>query len=72
MFEKYDQVWNKIGIKDHMLAKSCSDKIKQMGWLLYVIFKFEMFEKNQIQLDQDYSSILEQTLSNMPDYTILI
>jgi hypothetical protein len=31
-----------------------------------------MFEKNQIQLDQDYSSILEQTLSNMPDYTILI
>ena len=46
IYEKFDLVWTKIGIENHMITKSCSYKIKQIGWLLYIILRNQIFDRN--------------------------
>lgn len=46
IYEKFDLVWTKTGIENHMITKSCSYKIKQIGWLLYIILRNQIFDRN--------------------------
>lgn len=39
LFNKFDEVWKKIQIKDRYLNKDCEGKIKNLAWLIFITAK---------------------------------
>jgi len=48
IFNKYDNLWNKLEIKDLVVHKACTDKLKRIIWIIYLISKFEIIDKKNI------------------------
>ena len=44
MFTKFNEIWEKLQIKDRTLIKDCEGKIKKMAWLLFIIVKGKRFD----------------------------
>jgi hypothetical protein len=45
MFNKFDTIWQKLSVKDLSMKKSCEEKLKRMGWLIYIVSKQYIFER---------------------------
>ena len=43
MFNKFDDIWQKLEVKDKNLAHE--EKLKKMGWLIYILAKQHIFEE---------------------------
>ena len=39
MYNKFDQIWEKLGIKDAMVEKDCTNKLKKMAWTIFIVAK---------------------------------
>ena len=46
MYNKFDQIWSKLEVKDSGVKKACAENLKKMSWLLYLMAKYEIFEKD--------------------------
>jgi hypothetical protein len=44
MYNKFDQLWHKLEVKDKS-EKACEQKLKKMGWLIYIVTKHQIFER---------------------------
>ena len=47
MYNKFDQIWQKLDIKDASVKKACSDNMKKTAWLIYLIAKYNIYEKDE-------------------------
>ena len=45
IFAKFEELWTKIGIKDKSLNKDCSEKLKKLGWLIFIIAKVRILQR---------------------------
>ena len=39
VFNKFEDIWNKLGIKDKSLNKASAEKIRKLAWLIFIIAK---------------------------------
>lgn len=39
VFNKFEEIWNRLGIRDKTLNKASADKIKKLSWLIFIIAK---------------------------------
>lgn len=39
VFNKFEEIWNKLGIRDKTLNKVSADKIRKFAWLIFSISK---------------------------------
>lgn len=39
MFNKFDHIWQKLEVKDKSMAMNTEEKLKKMGWLIYILSK---------------------------------
>lgn len=37
MFNKFDEVWRKIHIKDRTMSKDCEGRLRNLAWLIFII-----------------------------------
>ena len=48
MFNKFDHIWQKLEVKDKNLALSTEEKLKKMGWLIYILAKQHIFSAHNM------------------------
>lgn len=58
MYNKFDCVWDKLGVKDLQVQKACKDKLKKLTWHLYLHAKATCFTQEEVP--------------DLPEYAILI
>ena len=46
IYNKFDNVWTKLGAKDISIEKDCCEKLKRMVWLVYLLTKQEVIDKD--------------------------
>lgn len=39
LYNKFNEIWKKLGIKDKYLNKDCEGKIKNFAWLIFITAK---------------------------------
>ena len=39
IYNKFNEIWGKVGIKDKSVTRACADKIRKMTWLIFIIAK---------------------------------
>jgi hypothetical protein len=44
IYNKFDNIWNKIDIKDNSLERACSEKLKKFTWLIFLVAKNNIFD----------------------------
>ena len=45
MYNKFDTIWSKLEVKDKSMEKSLEEKLKKISWLVYIVSKHNIFEK---------------------------
>ena len=47
MYNKFDQIWQKLEIKDISFKKASTDNMKKTAWLIYLIAKNQLYEQEE-------------------------
>ena len=45
MFNKFDNIWQKLDLKDKNIEKACEENLKKTAWLVYIVAKHSIFEE---------------------------
>mmetsp|Transcript_556 Transcript_556/g.603 ORF Transcript_556/g.603 Transcript_556/m.603 type:complete len:133 (+) Transcript_556:323-721(+) len=45
IFTKFEDLWSKLGIQDRTLNTDCSEKIKKICWLVFIIGKVRILQR---------------------------
>lgn len=61
MFNKFDHIWQKLEVKDKNMVLT-EEKLKKMGWMIYILAKQNIFESNAIQSLPEYAFLILATL----------
>jgi hypothetical protein len=63
MYNKFDQIWDKLGIKDALVEKDCTNKLKKMAWTIFIVAKNKLCEGTfRLNMPGGNQNLMEYTL----------
>ena len=48
MYNKFDHIWQKLEVKDKSMTLNAEERLKKMGWLIYILSKQHIFEAHNM------------------------
>lgn len=63
MYNKFDQIWEKLGVMDAQVERDCASKLKKMTWIIFIVAKNKLCEGNfKMNMPGGNQNLLEYTL----------